>query len=751
MVSQTVEAISCVPVNVDSLFPSTTTTTAVENTYGIITGGKKKTASGTLRILVIFVRFKDDTRTNSIIWPNATVLPAWASTLVDDEIPSNNVYQNINLSNFFDRESGGNGNGTLGDFQVIGDIYYITTDENKSYYSSDAAVNQHVLSKLDATVNYKKYDNWKFMVGGKDYVHDYLPYNPTTGTGGDGYLDHIFIFWRDYSITYWARYGASLGGYASIETTYNSISDGVTIRSGDGSTQLDMLNKGGTLEQSSRPIMVSAHEYTHFLFGGGGNIDAHFDGPAGHGGDPGANIGNISRFALMTCGEVYGMCAYEKYRLGWLEPTCISSNSSSTYLYDTHRNNTAIMIPLRYNSSGDLVESYFIENFQTTNSYSGANPFKTKSLFNYTFTNGILVYHIEEEDLDYPTKTVIDLECADGLWDWALSAGTSTPSDRTDDVLIKGTPNKDSGLDERDYIEIDVGSYTYDDYLPLTLSSNPNDDERRRYNEDAWLGNPNDFFTLDNSNVFSKWSNPSTVKYGGTQSNFGFEIISYNTFFHSYTLKFGFDATTIEGFSPSKPQNFTASFPINGNPTLSWAANTEPDLYGYRVYKKLTTVSSGTQTTYDYTASTSYTDNNFTVKRRFGDDSAEYWVVAVDNTNKLSVETQHESTSGTSGIQWKTNEENKTNEVVKKYDLFSNYPNPFNPSTQITYQIPKDGFVSLVVYNSLGQAVKTLVNKEQSKGKYSISFNASNLPTGIYFYRIQASDYVSVKKMLLVK
>jgi len=84
-------------------------------------------------------------------------------------------------------------------------------------------------------------------------------------------------------------------------------------------------------------------------------------------------------------------------------------------------------------------------------------------------------------------------------------------------------------------------------------------------------------------------------------------------------------------------------------------------------------------------------------------------------------------------------------------ELEQNYPNPFNPSTQITYQIPKNDFVSLLVYNSLGQVVKTLVNKEQSKGKYSINFDASNLPSGIYLYKIESGNFIDVKKMLLLK
>ncbi len=88
---------------------------------------------------------------------------------------------------------------------------------------------------------------------------------------------------------------------------------------------------------------------------------------------------------------------------------------------------------------------------------------------------------------------------------------------------------------------------------------------------------------------------------------------------------------------------------------------------------------------------------------------------------------------------------------VKEYALYSNYPNPFNPATLITYQLPKDIHVSLVVYNSLGQEIATLVSQHQSIGKYSIQFNAVNLPSGIYFYKLQAGEFSKVNKMLLVR
>ena len=90
-------------------------------------------------------------------------------------------------------------------------------------------------------------------------------------------------------------------------------------------------------------------------------------------------------------------------------------------------------------------------------------------------------------------------------------------------------------------------------------------------------------------------------------------------------------------------------------------------------------------------------------------------------------------------------------EIPNKFELFQNYPNPFNPSTQISYQLPENSFVNLVVYNIIGQKVAELVNQEKTSGKYSVKFDASNLPSGVYIYKLQAGEFSSVKKMLLTK
>ncbi len=86
-----------------------------------------------------------------------------------------------------------------------------------------------------------------------------------------------------------------------------------------------------------------------------------------------------------------------------------------------------------------------------------------------------------------------------------------------------------------------------------------------------------------------------------------------------------------------------------------------------------------------------------------------------------------------------------------QFSLSQNYPNPFNPTTQINYSIPKDGFVSLRVYNTLGQLVADLVNREVKAGTYKVDFDATKLSSGVYYYRIETNGFVNTKKMTLIR
>lgn len=89
--------------------------------------------------------------------------------------------------------------------------------------------------------------------------------------------------------------------------------------------------------------------------------------------------------------------------------------------------------------------------------------------------------------------------------------------------------------------------------------------------------------------------------------------------------------------------------------------------------------------------------------------------------------------------------------IPTEYNLNQNFPNPYNPITTIKYQIPEFSFVTLKVYDVLGNEVAILVNEEKPIGNYGIEFDATTLPSGIYFYRLRAGDFIETKKMILLK
>lgn len=89
------------------------------------------------------------------------------------------------------------------------------------------------------------------------------------------------------------------------------------------------------------------------------------------------------------------------------------------------------------------------------------------------------------------------------------------------------------------------------------------------------------------------------------------------------------------------------------------------------------------------------------------------------------------------------------------FNLSQNYPNPFNPSTKIDYELPIVSNVKIIVYDALGREIKTIINEKQKAGNYTIEFDAKNLSSGIYFYRLvtesKGTEFIITKKMTYVK
>jgi hypothetical protein len=198
--------------------------------------------------------------------------------------------------------------------------------------------------------------------------------------------------------------------------------------------------------------------------------------------------------------------------------------------------------------------------------------------------------------------------------------------------------------------------------------------------------------------------------------------------------------------APLAPQNpQLSSNPGNGCVRFSWARNNEPDILLYEIWRKVypgadTWQSIGT------TTNTYFVDPVYYYAPGAGDFNVTYKVKAKDIGNHYS--------SFSSEVSVRAEEIGKksaSGNLQFEFELQQNYPNPFNPTTKISYVIKEEGLVTLKVYDVLGKEVAVLINEVKPEGFYEVEFDAHNLPSGIYFYKMQAGKFIAVNKMLLMR
>ncbi|NOX67517.1 MAG: T9SS type A sorting domain-containing protein [Chlorobi bacterium] len=195
---------------------------------------------------------------------------------------------------------------------------------------------------------------------------------------------------------------------------------------------------------------------------------------------------------------------------------------------------------------------------------------------------------------------------------------------------------------------------------------------------------------------------------------------------------------------PVELTSFTATTITKGT-MLNWSTATEVNNYGFEVERK----------------------SSFTLQNESGDSFYKWekigFVEGHGNSNSPNDYSFFDNSSVVGEVSYRLKQIDTdggfeysdvvtvTSNKLAKYELHQNYPNPFNPSTLINYSLAKDSRVSIIIYNVLGQKVTELVNKKQSAGNYEIKFDASNLTSGLYFYRLETPNYSKTMKMILLR
>ncbi|WP_290660187.1 S8/S53 family peptidase [Ignavibacterium sp.] len=209
------------------------------------------------------------------------------------------------------------------------------------------------------------------------------------------------------------------------------------------------------------------------------------------------------------------------------------------------------------------------------------------------------------------------------------------------------------------------------------------------------------------------------------------------------------NAVNVATGAPSKPRGLSVNISSNNHPYLSWSINPENNIISY-VVEKYITQENGWQY-YAQTTNNFFEDMNESYcppGQACGSHPVKYRIRAINNINKTSLP----SLSVTTDVRgyYLDKKFSNTSDLVK-FKLFDNYPNPFNPTTKISWQSPVNGQQTLKVYDVLGREVATLVDEYREAGSYEVEFDATNLPSGMYIYRLQSGSYSDVKKMILSK
>jgi hypothetical protein len=504
-------------------------------------GGLVLPEQGTVRALVIFVQFPDDT-TSSGAWP-LNSLPNYASTILDPSVSCS--YTQRSLSHYYSEMS-------FGQLNLIGDVYpalVIPPDSMARYQrlgQNFGHVNRDILTILDSTINFALYDNWTSNnSGAQAYTPDgkvemivaiyrYLPLDMKAGRGDWTGIAGV----GNYQSTFLTNDSNAIHQQVYIEMGYIESGSGVTISQGWRDWWDDSRN--------AAELMASvAHEFGHYLFGGVHYLSAR--------GGPG----------LMGNGGGPAMNPFERERMGYLTYNNVQQSALAS-LPDYLTSNVAYRIPIPP-SNLNSTEFFVVANHRKLSIYDGVGRRDQSGLQG----RGLYIYHVNGASSD-----ALDIECADSLWDWTISYWFPNPFEPSVQLpmIVRATPNL-SGRDEMDlnlvYATPPGGSEAH--WYSKLFTEGPG--AQIIFTEEAY-GDAQDAFNVGYNQLFSPFTNPSSNSRAGTASGIAVEVTGQNL-----------DTINVHFFIVPLPPTLLS--PSNGatgvstSPTLSW--NVSPGATTYRL------------------------------------------------------------------------------------------------------------------------------------------------------------------------
>ncbi len=657
-------------------------------------GGRHITARGTLRIFVVFASFSDDTASNPF-WPPHQPPLAMRQFIDPDTTTASTA--SCNLTNYFRQMS-------LGQFHLVGDVLWVESRHSMTEYSNGSygRANTSLLTEqVDSLVDFSAYDSWTNVA---DYVNAPV---------ADGVVDMIVMVWRTNIFPYVGE--ASLGRKPTL------VLDGVKVGMGYPEDYSNPLGSGVTCEYlygdtPEKVMRTMVHEIGHWLLGG----------PHPYNG--GVLGGKHAYWGILCDGNRVASCmnAYEREQLGWV--TIPELRADATYVLSDYLTTGA---SLKYHpNNGAPLEYFYFENHQRMSVFDDAtlNP----------GDRGLWVLH---QQGPYQELDNLRTEPSDGRWQWDDRGIRSACYGQPQTLFQKGQPAVQLGISHRDMIATKATDVNW-----LRMIQDANDSVRcgQFFAGESFVG----AFDTVGSSVFSGFSNPSSNTWDGQASGLTLEVsgntdgvLTVSTF---SDVSSSAPARRFVGIDPGAQLGQGGAAPLawgdqwpDGQPIepgVTWselqrktAGAEEWDL----VYQGPLFGWTDPGVTYDSAGGTYV---SYRVRVRDAGGAFSHWsapFVARTSAAPSAIEPQTAPTSA--------------------FELYPNYPNPFNPKTVVSGQWTANSFVRLAVYDVLGREVAVLANGRYPAGRYSFTFDGANLASGVYFYRLTAGSFSAVRTMLLLR